>query len=158
MMNNDIYDQLTLDQQKSVDMVMTAMCPDEYTTEVDDLPDDINERIVEHPNKYTFDDTDEYENKIFSVIKNTNDTYPDILMTNIQLEGVCENEYEKKYNENKSLSIDYRYWHNTDEALLTIEDQFNTEYCTYNREIMYLDNKLDLQLILKTFKEKIITL
>ena len=89
------------------------------------------------------------------ITKKNSDVYPDTLMTNIVLPGVRGNKYEQKYDEDKMLSIDYMYWAKTDEALLTIQDKYSTEYCDYNREIRYLDGKIDLPRLLECLKQKI---
>ena len=124
-------------------------------SEIDDLPDNVNDIIVGYIENYNENDTNENGIKMMWITKNKSDTYPDTLMTNIVLPGVRGNESEKKYEEDKMLSIDYRYWSKTDESLLTIEDIYNTQYCEYNRKIQYLDDKINLTRLLECLKQKI---
>ena len=123
--------------------------------EIVDLPDNVNDIIVGYIENYNENDTNENGIKMMWITKNNSDTYPDTLMTNIVLPGVRGNESEKKYGEDKILSIDYRYWSKTDECLLTIEDTYNTQYCEYNMKIQYLDEKIDLPRLLECLKQKI---
>ena len=149
------YDELSLDEQKTYDMVNLRITDGE-PYEIDDLPTNVNELIVGHIDNYNENDTNENGVKMMWITKNNSEVFPDTLMTNIVLPGVRGNEYEKKYDEDKMLSIDYRYWVKTDVTLLTIEDKYSTQYCEYNREIQYLDEKIVLPRLLECLKQKII--
>ena len=147
---------LTLDEQKAYDITLLGMARIEgQKRRFDDLPEDVNNIIVEHIMTNTPEDKDEYGNQVIIISRNSSIYAPDMLITNIILTGVRGNEYEKKYDEDKMLSLDYTYWKETDEAMLTIEDKYSTVYCEYNRKINYLDEKIDLPRILECLKKKI---
>ena len=148
-------DELSMEEQQEFDITLLRMAGDENAVEIDDLPENVNDIIVNHINRHTFEDKNENGYKILELIKNNSHIYPHSIMTNILLEGVKGNEFELKYNDDKILCIDYRFWGKTNEALLTIEDKYSTSYCEYNREIKYLDEKIDLPRILECLRQKI---
>ena len=147
---------LTPDEQKEYDITLLGTARIEgQMRRINNLPEDVNDIIVEHIITNSTDDKDEYGNPVISISRNSSPYAPDMLITNIVLTGVRGNEYEKKYEEDKMILIDYRYWKETDETMLTIEDKYSTVYCEYYRGINYIDDKIDLQKILECLKNKI---
>lgn len=134
--------------------------------EIDDLPDNITDILVNHINNHKKGDLDKTDHKVLTInnfyCKEKNPSGGIFLSSLIELPGVRGSWGELEYKEDKMLFIDFRYWPEDkysftkgDGIFLTIEDRYNTIYIEYNRAIEYLDPKIDLDRLLECLKNKV---
>lgn len=134
--------------------------------EIDDLPDNITDILTKHINNHKKGNLDETGREVLTIdnfyCKEKNPSGGIFLRTLVKLPGVRGSWGELEYKEDKMLSIDFRCWPedgysvNKEEGmLLIIEDRYETIYVDYNRQIEYLDPKIDLDRLLECLKNKV---
>lgn len=150
------YNYVERDGQTLIYQVFSNNNEDE---EIDDLPNNITDIIINHIETFNGEERDKDTNfKIMNISKfytENSPTQPNFLSTYIDLPGIRGTIEEIEYEDDKRLTIDYRYWPNEDGALLTIEDRYDTLYVDYNRIVRYLDPKINLDRVLQCLKNKV---
>ena len=126
--------------------------------EIDDLPENINEILLNHINNTSEEDKDEFNNKILRISnlysKETKQG-PIFLHTNVILKNIKSAWGEIEYNEDKQLNFDYRFWPESGDTLLVIEDRYDTIYVDYNKGLEYIDPKINLDNLMECLTNKI---